>query len=177
MDLASSVVGKLLVASPLIIEPIFFRTVVLLLDHNEEGAFGVVLNRPSDEAVADHLPEWAGATADPGVIHLGGPVDPAVGTALGAGGRGQPGPIPGISILDLENPPDESTHGVRIYAGYSGWGSGQLENELAEGAWYLVDAAPDDPFADPADQWASVLRRQSGRLAMVANFPEDASLN
>jgi putative transcriptional regulator len=177
LDASSSVTGKLLVASPLIIEPVFFRTVVLLLDHTEEGAYGVVLNRPSAERVAEHLPEWATATADPGVIHLGGPVDPAVGTALCPGNRGHAGPIPGISILDLEIPPDESATGVRIYAGYSGWGARQLENELAEGAWYLVDAAPDDPFAEPADQWASVLRRQPGHLAMVANFPEDASLN
>lgn len=177
MDQNQSIAGRLLVASTLIEEPIFFRTVVLLLEHNEEGAYGVVLNRPSGELVAEHLAEWAPASAEPGVIYLGGPVDPAVGTALCPGTTGAPSPLPGVSLGDLENPPPPDASGVRIYSGYAGWGANQLEDELAIGAWYLVDAAPDDPFAEPFSQWAAILRRQPGRLAMVANFPDDASLN
>lgn len=177
MDETLSVAGKLLVASTLIEEPVFSRTVILLLEHNFEGAFGLVLNRPSDEPVEEHLPDWSVAIAEPGLVYLGGPVDPVLGTALCPGGGGLPSPLPGVSLLDLGQPPPAGLGGVRVYSGYAGWGPGQLEDELAEGAWYLVDAAPDDPFANPVGQWASVLRRQPGRLAMVANFPDDASLN
>lgn len=177
MDGSGSLAGRLLVASTNILEPIFFRTVILVLEHNADGAFGLVLNQPSIESVADHLPEWAASVADPGLIHIGGPVESDVGLCLAPGNVGAASSLPGVSLLDLRGVPEPGLSGVRIYSGYSGWGPDQLEAELREGTWYLVDAAPDDPFATPDGLWGAVLRRQPGHLAMVANFPEDPSLN
>lgn len=177
MAAPDSIAGSLLVASTLIVEPTFARSVILVLEHSVAGAFGLVLNQVSDEKVADHLPEWAAAVAPPGVVHIGGPVEPEVGIGLGPDSTTENSPLPGMAILDLTSEPSVQQHGVRIYAGYAGWGPGQLEDELEEGSWYLVPAAPDDPFANPAGLWVSVLRRQPGKLAMVANFPADPSLN
>lgn len=149
----------------------------MILEHGDDGAFGLVLNQESMEPVVEHLPDWADAVADPGLIHIGGPVEPEVGTCLAPGSAGLPSPLPGVSLLDLAATPEGVILGVRIYSGYSGWGPGQLESELAEGAWYVIEAAPDDPFANPFNLWAGVLRRQPGQVAMVANFPDDPSLN
>lgn len=85
--------------------------------------------------------------------------------------------LPGLALVDLEHPPLDDVTSVRIYSGYSGWAPGQLDEELEEGAWYVVAASPDDPFDEPAGQWGRVLRRQPGKLAMVASFPDDPSLN
>lgn len=164
-------------ASPLLVEPSFYRTVILLLEHGDEGAFGLVLNRPSEEPVAAHLPEWSPMVGEPGLIHVGGPVDAEVAIGLTSGISDVPTALPGVSMVDLEEDPSPGTGLIRIYSGYSGWSAGQLESELREGAWYVVDAAPDDPFADPLDQWSRILRRQRGRLAMVAHYPVDPALN
>jgi putative transcriptional regulator len=177
LDGPASLAGHLLVASTRITEPTFSRSVVLVLEHGGDGAYGLVLNQPSTETVIEYLPEWANFVAEPGLIHIGGPVEPAVGTCLAPGSAGLPSPLPGVSLLDLADLPETAPIGIRIYSGYSGWAPDQLEGELAEGAWYVVDAAPDDPFANPSGLWAGVLRRQPGQVAMVANFPDDPSLN
>ncbi len=177
MDGFGSLTGHLLIASTLIVEQTFFRSVVLILEHGDDGAAGLVLNQPTDEPVAELLPMWAESVADPGVIHIGGPVEPDVGIGLCPGTTGGASPLPGVSLVDLESGPKPTQRGARIYAGYSGWGPGQLESELAEGSWYLVGASPDDPFSNSEDLWTAVLRRQPGKLAMVANFPADPSLN
>ncbi len=169
--------GSLLVASPLLVEPTFFRTVVLILEHNEEGAMGLILNRRSEERVADHLPHWAGSGSTGDVVFIGGPVEPEVAIGLTNGRHGTPTAVPGIATIDLEMPPPEDLRTKRIYSGYSGWSAGQLEAEVAEGAWYVVKAAPDDPFDPSEDFWTQVLKRQSGRLAMLANYPIDPQLN
>lgn len=177
MNRVDSLSGQLLIASTLIVEETFFRAVVLLLEHSEEGAAGIVLNQPSVELVAEHLPLWADSVADPGVIYIGGPVEPDVGIGLCPGTAGEASSLPGVSLVDLEEEPTPGQRGARIYAGYSGWGPGQLEAELAGGSWYLVAASPDDPFSHPGELWSAVLRRQPGKLAMVANFPTDPSWN
>lgn len=169
--------GKLLVATPLLFEPTFHKTVVLLLEDNDEGAYGVILNRESVERVDDHLPGWGRIATGSGLIHIGGPVEPAVGLALAPARPGIEASLPGLSLVDLELPPDDDLKSVRVYSGYSGWSPGQLDAELAEGAWYVVAASPDDPFDEPDGQWSRVLRRQAGRLAMVASFPDDPGLN
>ncbi|REK23311.1 MAG: DUF179 domain-containing protein [Actinobacteria bacterium] len=169
--------GRLLVASPLLVEPTFYRTVILLLEDNDEGAFGIILNRASNETVAEHLPEWADLAVEPGLIHVGGPVEPAVGLALAPSHPGVEPVVPGLSLVDLEQEPVSGIGSIRVYSGYSGWAPGQLDEELEEGAWYVVPAAPDDPFDDPNGQWARILKRQPGKLAMVASFPDDPALN
>jgi putative transcriptional regulator len=172
-----SYAGSLLVATPSLLDPNFYRTVVLLLQHEEDGCVGVVLNRPTTEAVVDHLPEWDHLVPEPKRVNYGGPVDPAVAIGLSLATEGMPTGVPGLSLVDLSSPPGDFQQPVRIYSGYSGWGSDQLESEIAMGSWYVVQASPDDPFDTDEGQWRRVLRRQPGFLSVVSTFPDDASLN
>jgi putative transcriptional regulator len=183
---ADTRVGTLLIADPLPGDPNFERTVVLMIEHRTEGALGVVLNRPSDLEVGAVLEEWADLAAAPSVLYVGGPVEPNGVLALGrsSGDAVAPGwtPVVGdVGTIDLHLQPDEvapRVAGIRFFVGYSGWGGGQLESELAEGAWLVVDAIADDVFApDPETMWRSVLRRQGGKVSMLADFPVHPSLN
>ena len=176
MDVESHA-GKLLVATPQMDDPNFYRTVILMLQHDEEGTVGVVLNRPTTERVADHLPDWADLAAEPGLIHFGGPVEPEVAIGLAISPIGMETGVPGLGLVDLGDAPPPEGPQVQVYSGYAGWGEGQLEAELATGSWYVLQAAPDDPFDEAAGQWTTVLRRQKGLLSLVATFPEDVSLN
>jgi putative transcriptional regulator len=181
-----STVGQLLIAEPMLGDPNFDRTVVLMIQHDDEGALGVVLNRPTELEVDAVLGEWTDLAADPRVIYAGGPVEPNGVLALG---RRSPGAdVPGwrrvlgdVGTVDLHREPEEMTpglDGMRFFAGYSGWEAGQLEAELAEGAWLVVPAVADDVLAPAPDaMWRSVLRRQSGKVSMLADFPAHPSLN
>ena len=169
--------GKILVATPRLFDQNFFRTIILVLQQDSDGTVGIVLNRETSEPVADHLPDWADRVADPGLVHYGGPVEPEIAIGISAAATGEPTGVPGLSIVDLGSGPTDDATRIRIYSGYSGWGANQLEGELAEGSWYLVQASPDDPFDSPVGQWARILRRQSGHLALVSTFPDDVSLN
>jgi putative transcriptional regulator len=171
-----SLKGQLLVATPALGDPNFHRTVVLVLEHGEEGAAGVVLNRPTDMELLGHLPGWEEHAAAPGVVFVGGPVSPTGVICLAvASGSGE------IETLDPTVLPDDVgvvVDGVRVFAGYAGWGSGQLEAEIAEGAWFVVPALPGDAMSSrPNDLWRAVLRRQPGRLKLFANYPDDVSAN
>jgi len=172
--------GTLLVASPLLVDPNFYKTVVFILQHDLEGAVGVVLNRPSEEAVESHLPEWARRLEDPPVVFVGGPVDPAVAIGVVRSDRpAEPTALLGVGMVDLGSDPAAGTPGpVRVFSGYAGWGPGQVEAELEEGAWLVLEAEPDDVFTqNPAELWSIVLRRQGGKVAMLATFPLDPSMN
>lgn len=179
--------GKLLVASPEMEDPNFFRTVVLVLDHNDDGAVGVVLNRPSANALAEPLPEWAELAAEPAVVFVGGPVQPEAAIGLGRR-RGEVSDPDGFATLfgelgtvDLERSPNAvapAVDRVRVFAGYSGWGPGQLEDELAADGWFVVDADAGDLWSsDPEAMWRSVLRRQRGQLRVFADFPLNRESN
>jgi putative transcriptional regulator len=160
--------GRLLVASPTLLDPNFARAVVLLIEHTDEGAVGVVLNRPVEVEVAAVLPEWEEVAAEPPVVFVGGPVSESSAICLGRT-RGQDE----IEVIDLSRHPDDlAPDRVRLFAGYAGWGPGQLEDEVEERAWFVVDAGPDDALcADPANLWERVLRRQPGRMRIFATFP------
>ena len=173
-------------------DPNFDRTVVLLLDHDEEGTLGVVLNKPTAVGVGDVLAAWAELAGAPPVVFQGGPVslDSALGLAVVPGeprGKDSADPLGwrrvhgAIGLVDLEAPPEllaAELGSLRIFAGYAGWRPGQLEEELVEGAWYVVESEPGDISSpDPARLWRSVLRRQRNELAMVATYPDDPSLN
>lgn len=170
---------------PALSDPNFDRAVVLLLDHDREGALGVVLNRPTPVGVSEVLEPWAGLAGEPGVVFQGGPValDAALALAVVPGG----GPLGwrrvhgSIGLVDLEAPPEvlaAEVGSLRVFAGYSGWGPKQLERELDEGAWYVVDSEPGDVSAtEPERLWRAVLRRQRGSLALLATYPDDPSLN
>lgn len=191
MTEVSSLTGRLLVATPALADPNFDRAVVLLLDHDEKGSLGVVLNRPTPVDVGDILEGWADLAGAPGVVFQGGPVslDSALGIAVipGGGMSGERTPLGwrrvhgAIGLVDLEAPPEllaKALGSLRIFAGYSGWGPGQLQDELTDGAWYVVESEPGD-VSSPAPQrlWREVLRRQRSELAMVATYPDDPSLN
>ena len=183
-----STVGKLLIAEPMLDDPNFDRTVVLMIEHTSEGALGVVLNRPTDLEVDEVLGEWSSLAASPQVLYMGGPVEQNGVLALARRrtpdadeAAGWTSVLGEVGTIDLHLDPDDvapGVDGVRFFAGYSGWGGGQLEAELAEGAWLVVPADPGDVFApDPDTMWRAVLRRQGGKVAMLAHFPANPSLN
>jgi len=184
--------GMLLVATPRLLDPNFAGTVVLLLDVADEGALGVVLNRPTPVAVAEVLEPWGSAVAEPEVLFLGGPVDDEAAIAIGRLGQTPAdGEEPvgfrtvvrdtGLGMVDLDAPPEVvrgMLTGLRIFAGYSGWGAGQLQGEVARGDWYVVPGRPDDVFRDDTSGLLrDVLRRQPGELAWRATRPLDPELN
>jgi len=179
--------GRLLVASPDLDEPTFARTVVLMLEHNSDGALGVVLNRPTDATVRDPLPAWGDLAAAPAVVFVGGPVQPEAAIGLGrrTGLADEPdgfAPLFGdLGTVDLERAPDEvkpAVDRVRVFAGYAGWGPRQLDGELAANGWFVVDAVPDDPWVSaPGTLWRDVLRRQRGPFRVFAEFPSDPTQN
>jgi putative transcriptional regulator len=184
--------GRLLVATPLLVDPNFDRTVVLVLDHDADGTLGVVVNRPTAVPVSEVLPMWSELAEPMSMVFQGGPValDSALGLAELRSIPRQPdegAPLGwrrvygDIGLVDLDIPPEvlaAEISAFRIYAGYAGWGSGQVERELSQGAWYVVDPAPGDAFTlDPDRVWRSVLRRQRGELAFLSTFPEDPGLN
>lgn len=178
----------LLVASPELIDPNFAETVVLLLDVDPEGALGVVLNRPSPVPVAEVLPEWSAAVAEPEMLFEGGPVGPdgALALAMSDGAaREEPvgfqAVVGDLGMVDLDAPVElvrDQLRELRIFAGYAGWGTEQLAAEIAEGSWYVVPAVAADVFrVDPTQLWRDVLRRQPGELAWVSTRPFDVGLN
>jgi putative transcriptional regulator len=178
--------GRLLVASPAIGDPNFDHTVVLLLDHDPDGALGVVLNRPSDLAADEVLPGWSDLTTRPGVVFSGGPVEQE--GIIGLGRRREAagsGPfqvtVGSIGVVDLSVEPVDvvgTVDGIRLFAGYAGWGEGQLESELVQGGWWLIDADPDDLLTDEPDAlWSRVMKRQPEPLRRWGFYPGDPSLN
>jgi putative transcriptional regulator len=184
MSDGDSLVGRLLVASPALLDPNFHRTVVLIIRHDSEGAFGLVLNRPIEEVpVSEHLPAWSESVSAPPVIFRGGPVEPSVAIALGRFPEnampGEEAGIPGVSTVDLSgDEPPAMLESLRIYSGCAGWSPGQLEGELKESAWFVVDAKASDVFSpEPEHLWREVLKRQAGALAMFAHFPTNPSAN
>ncbi|GAB3593189.1 YqgE/AlgH family protein [Angustibacter peucedani] len=179
--------GQLLVATPTLRDPTFHKTVVLLLDHGDDGGLGVVLNRPLEVQVDVVLPPWQPHVTAPSVLFQGGPValDSALGLVGVPGGGSEPAGVRRINgslgLVDLDVDPVDvvpELSGLRVFAGYAGWSPGQLEREVEEGSWYVVDAEPRDAFTDTPDLlWRTVLRRQPGDLALVSTFPDDPDLN
>ncbi len=184
MHLAS---GMLLVATPALQDPNFADTVVLLLDVTEEGALGVVLNRPSHILVADVLEAWHDVVSEPEVLFRGGPVgtDGALAVARLRDVQDPPvgwRPVAGLlGMVDLDTPAelvDGSLATMRVFAGYAGWGAGQLEGEVEEGSWYVVSSEAGDAFRDDTSGlWRDVMRRQPGMLAWHVNRPVDPDMN
>jgi putative transcriptional regulator len=182
----------LLVASPSLTDPNFARSVVLVIDHDDEGAVGLVLNRPTSLDVSSVLPVWADLAAEPNVVFEGGPVGPESALALArlrgsaqadeAGGAvGVRHLVSDLCLVDLDGDPDAllpALDGFRVFAGYAGWAPEQLEAEIAEGSWFVFAPAAGEIFATDAERlWSAVLRRQSGDLRLMATYPADPSMN
>ncbi len=161
--------GRLLVATPDLADENFTHTVIVLLAVRPEGVLGVVLNRPSDTRVEEVLPRWSDHVVPPGVMFLGGPVglDSVIGlTATGT-----------VDLTD-EAALDEPRPGLRLFAGSAGWGADQLDQEIAQGSWWVFEGEADDiTTSDPATLWPRVLRRQPGRTAWFALATADPNFN
>ncbi len=175
-------------------DPNFDRTVIYMVEHHDEGALGLILNRPSGESLNDPLDGWVSAQSEPAQVFSGGPVEPDALIALARVGgeiRSEStddadssylAPLSGdIASADLAADPAlvvGSITELRVFRGYSGWGSGQLEAEIESGSWLVLDTGPDDVFtAEPGELWRAVLRRQPGRLGWLASAPDDLSSN
>jgi putative transcriptional regulator len=174
--------GKLLVSSPALVDPNFRKTVVLIAHHDEEGAMGLVLSRPSTVAAVDAVPALDGIPGADDPVFVGGPVQPEAFMVLAEFEDVAEAAAPimdGLGFMPAEAEPDElEIRRLRLFAGYSGWGVGQLEAELAEGSWIVVDAVTDDAFADDPDElWRSVLHRKGGAFSLMENMPFDPGLN
>jgi putative transcriptional regulator len=162
-----SLSGQILIAAPQL-EDYFRRTVVLVLDHSEDGAMGLVLNRPTETTVAEAVPDLADAAGADALIHSGGPVQPNAVLALADTG--------GVPELIDADELSEETGRVRVFAGYAGWAPGQLDAELEQEAWITLEADPDDAFAE-GDIWAELVQRKGGGYALMATMPIDPTLN
>ena len=186
-DMSDVLAGHLLVAAPTLIDPNFADSVVLLLDVDGDGALGVVLNRPTALPISEVLAGWGDLVAAPEVLYRGGPVSTEGALAIGwlvdpedepVGWRGV---FDDLGIVDLDTPVElvsGSVSALRIYAGYAGWGAGQLEAEIEEGSWYVVPSEPGDMFRSEAeDLRRDVLKRQPGELAWYSTRPIDPELN
>ena len=182
--------GCLLVAMPSLTDPTFAGAVVYVLDHSDTGTIGVVLGRPSEVRIGDVLPGWSELAVEPGVFHVGGPCE--TDTALCLATRRGDAPLDPdsglrqvagrVHLVDLDGDPDVldgEIEGLRVFAGYAGWSAGQLATELTEGAWACVTGDPADVLAAAAGPalWRTVLRRQSGRLAVLSTAAADPSAN
>lgn len=173
----TSLRGQLLIAAPQLVD-YFRRTVVLIVEHTEEGAMGVVLNRPTDTTVAAAVPDLAELAQEDALVHAGGPVEPETVIALGDFENPDEATAPVAGPLGLLDPaqPTPAIRRLRVFAGYAGWAPGQLDEELSQSAWITELAAADDPFAD-GDLWPAVLERKGGSYALMASMPIDPSLN
>jgi putative transcriptional regulator len=179
-----SVRGQLLIAGPGLLDPNFWRTVVLIVEHTDEGAFGLVLNRPSETSVGDAVQELE-ELVDPGEpLFIGGPVQPS--SVIVVGRFEDPSDaallaFDDVGVLGGGPSMEERSAGLlagRAYVGHAGWGESQLDSELERGDWILEPARLEDAFdPDPRELWSRVLTRKGGSYALVARMPPDPSLN
>jgi len=176
--------GRLLIASPVLVDPNFARTVILITEHTEEGAMGVVLNRPSPASVGEAVPELSGLAGEESLVHVGGPVQGDALIVL-AEFRDRSAAativVADVGLVSADVGTEEleaATRRARVFAGYAGWGPGQLESELEEEAWIVEAPVPGELFAEDADGlWSAVLARKGGRYALLARMPADPSVN
>jgi putative transcriptional regulator len=175
--------GHLLVASPVLLDPNFHRAVILVTEHTDDGAAGLVLNRPSLVEVAAAVPALEAMVEDDEQVWVGGPVEPEAVLVLGEFLDPDDAAVPlfeSLGFPSLDEPEEivPATTRRRVFAGYAGWGAGQLEEEVANEDWILELALADDAFTEEPDElWADVLRRKGGIYELVARMPDDPSLN
>ncbi|HEU4703320.1 MAG TPA: YqgE/AlgH family protein [Conexibacter sp.] len=179
-----SLKGKLLLASPVLEDPNFARTVVLIAEHTDEGAMGLVLNRPADVTVGESAPELEELVDAAEPIYVGGPVQPTSVIVLAAFTDPTAAGLmisDDVGFLSAQLDLAESaavTNRTRVFAGHAGWGPGQLDEEMEREDWIVETPRPDELFAsDPEELWSRVLTRKGGTFALVARMPLDPSLN
>jgi len=179
-----SLKGQLLLASPGLFDPNFRRAVVLVTEHNEDGAAGLVLNRPSETVVGEAVPDLVPLVGDDERVYVGGPVQESAVLVLAE--FDDPDEAAMLVVEDVGFVPGDgdfgllaaSTRRARVFAGYAGWGPGQLEAELDESSWIVEASTGPELFPEPDDDlWGSVLRGKGGLYRVVALMPDDPSLN
>lgn len=171
-----SVRGKLLIATPSLFD-FFRRTVILMVEHTEQGAFGIVLNRVSEATIEEAVPDLSDLAGAEEPLRIGGPVATESVVVLGEFDDPEVSPqlvVDGLGVVDPEETDPVSR--ARVYAGHAGWGPGQLESELEREAWLVEDASGEDPFIEE-DIWTVVVRRRGGESVLLATMPDDPSLN
>ena len=174
--MTESLRGKLLIAAPSLFD-YFRRTVILMVEHTEEGAFGVVLNRASESTVGEAVPALADLAGADEPVQIGGPVATDSVVVLGEFDDPEASPKVVVGDLGVVDPEEAAAvRRVRIYAGHAGWGPGQLEGELENEAWLIEPASSQDPFRED-DLWSAALQRRGGEYALIATMPDDPSLN
>lgn len=177
--------GRLLVAAPALVDPNFHRTVVLMLDHTDDGALGLVLNRPTDLVAGEAIPGDLGDALTPGdVVHQGGPVQPEAVIVLADFEDTSLAATVVFGTVGIVDPGADASglgdvvRAIRAFGGYAGWSGGQLEQEIADEAWIDAGGIADDVFTDdPSNLWSRVLERKGGTWRLIARLPEDPSLN
>jgi len=180
-DYASTILGpgRLLVATPDMKDPHFSRAVILLIAYSlEDGAMGLILNRPlTVDQMDTHSPiaSWMESSQSPSTIFLGGPVEPNGYICMTPDSTS----LSGLRSVDIESISPVNLDGPhRVFRGYSGWGAGQLEDELTFKSWYVVESQSSDRITTSPDSlWNDVLRRQSGPLRRLGLFPSDPEVN
>jgi putative transcriptional regulator len=182
--------GMLLVAMPGMPDPRFAHSVIYLCAHSADGAMGLIVNRPADSVTFPAVVDQLGIKPTPGCndtpVHVGGPVEANRGFVLHSCDYR----LESTLVIDENFALTATVDVLRAIAGgrgprrrvlalgYAGWAAGQLEDEIRDGSWFVLDAAPGDAFSeDPGDLWRAVLRRQPSELAFVASFPDDPTLN
>ena len=176
-----SLKGHLLIATAGLLDPNFHRTVVLVAEHSDEGAMGLVLNRPTEVAVIEGAPQLEALVHPEEVVFVGGPVEQQALIVLAE--FDEPDEAASLVLGDIgfvaaETDEAPATRRARVFAGYAGWSASQLEAELEEEAWIVEPARPDDVFAGPGeDVWSEVLRRKGGTFAVLSLMPPDPSRN
>jgi putative transcriptional regulator len=165
------------------VDPNFWRTVVLIVEHSDEGALGLVLNRPSETTVGEAVAELEQLLDSDDPLYVGGPVQPSALIVLAE--FDQPGEAALIAFEDIgvlangaQDDPSLTVRCGRAFVGHAGWGPGQLDDEVERGDWILEPARREDAFTgQPLDLWSEVLTRKGGSYALVARMPPDPSVN
>ena len=175
--------GQLLIAGPGLVDPNLWRTVVLIVEHSEEGALGLVLNRPSETTVGEAVSELEQLLEADDPLYVGGPVQPSALIVLAE--FHQPAEAALIAFEDVgvlasgaQEDPELRVRRGRAFVGHAGWGPGQLDDEVERGDWILEPARREDAFTGtPLELWSEVLTRKGGSYALVARMPPDPSVN
>jgi putative transcriptional regulator len=176
--------GQLLIAGPGLLDPNFWRTVVLVIEHSDEGALGLVLNRPSETTVGEAVPQLEELVIPDEQLFIGGPVQPSAVIVLGEFEDATDAALisfDDVGVLATATSPEDlaaELRTARAFVGHAGWGPGQLDTEIERGDWILETARRDDAFSEnPRGLWSAVLTRKGGSYALVARMPPDPSSN
>jgi putative transcriptional regulator len=176
--------GKLLISEPFMGDPNFERSVVMLCEHNAKGSFGLVLNQKTNLTLSDvmdgvyvDLPIYLGGPVEQNTLHflhrLGNQVEGTIDVGNGIYWAGDFDNVKTLINIGVIKEQD-----IRLFVGYSGWGVGQLDNEIKRNSWIISETSADFIFDTPSDQfWRAILKNMGGEYKVLSNYPIDPRLN